>query len=148
MSLHNRATLSIVGLYNWDDTIFDDMVLPDGIDKNEIIEDILFQCAELEIVYPDWGVMKQAIATWSNEELFKWNKIQKLAELEYNPIENYDRMETETINDSKATTAENTTVANSAGREQRRQVLLRFQQTGSQLLRYRIFLSEYSKHWS
>lgn len=114
MSLHNRATLSIVGLYNWDDTIFEDMVLPDGIDKNEIIEDILFQCAELEIVYPDWGVMKQAIATWSNEELFKWNKIQKLAELEYNPIENYDRMETETINDSKATTAENTTVANSA----------------------------------
>jgi hypothetical protein len=58
--------------------------------------------------------MKQAIATWSNEELFKWNKIQKLAELEYNPIENYDRMETETINDSKDTTAENTTVANSA----------------------------------
>lgn len=114
MALHNRATLSIVGLYNWDDTIFEDMVLPNGIDKDEIIEDILFQCAELEIVYPDCGIMKQAIATWSKEELFKWNKIQKLAELEYNPIENYDRMETETINDSKATTAENTTVANSA----------------------------------
>lgn len=114
MSLHNRATLSIAGLYNWDNTIFEDMVLPDGIDRNEIIEDILFQCAELEIIYPDWGVMKKAIETWSKEELFKWEKIQRLAELEYNPIENYDRMETETINDSKATTAENTTVANSA----------------------------------
>ena len=114
MAWHNRATLSIVGLYNWDDTIFDDMVLPAGIDKTEIIEDILFQCAELEIVYPDWGVMKKAIETWSKEEIFKWDKIQKLAELEYNPIENYDRMETETINDSKATTAETTNTANSA----------------------------------
>lgn len=114
MAWHNRATLSIVGLYNWDDTIFEDMVLPAGIDKNEIIEDILFQCAELEIVYPDWGVMKKAIETWSKEEIFKWNKIQKLAELEYNPIENYDRMETETINDSKATAAETTNTANSA----------------------------------
>lgn len=104
MAWHNRATLSIVGLYNWDDTIFDDMVLPTGIDKTEIIEDILFQCAELEILYPDWGVMKKAIETWSKEEIFKWDKIQKLAELEYNPIENYDRMETETVQDSKEKT--------------------------------------------
>lgn len=104
MSLHNRAILSIVGLYNWDDTIFEDMVLPASVDRQEIIEDILFTCADLELVYPDWGVMKKAIAVWSNEELFKWNKIEKLAELEYNPIENYDRYETETINDQRQRT--------------------------------------------
>ena len=101
MPLHNRGTISIIGLYNWNDKIFDDLVLPSTIDKDEIVEDILFTCADLEIIYPDWGVMKKAIKTWSEEEIFKWNKIEKLAELEYNPIENYDRMETETINDSK-----------------------------------------------
>ena len=104
MPLHNRATLSIIGLYNWDSTIFDDMALPNSVDRQEIIEDILFTCGDLEILYPDWGIMKRAIKVWSEEELFKWEKIEKLAELEYNPIENYDRYETETVNDSRQRT--------------------------------------------
>lgn len=101
MPLHNRGTITIIGLYNWDDKIFDDLVLPTGIDKDEIVEDILFTCADLEIMYPDWNVMKKAIKTWSEEEIFKWNRIDKLAKLEYNPIENYDRIESETISDSR-----------------------------------------------
>lgn len=104
MSLHNRGTISIVGLYNWDDTIFDDMVLPASVDRAEIIQDILYTCADLELVYPDWGVMKNAIEVWSKEEIFKWDKIERLAELEYNPIENYDRYESEKTSDTRQKT--------------------------------------------
>lgn len=114
MPLHNRATISIIGLYNWDNTIFDDMALPNSVDRQEIIEDILFTCGDLEILYPDWGIMKRAIKVWSEEELFKWNKIEKLAELDYNPIENYDRMETEITKDNRETTAESKNTSNSA----------------------------------
>lgn len=101
MPLHNRATLSIAGLYNWNEHIFDDLVLPVSIDKNEIIDDILYTCADLEIVYPDWNVMKHAIKVWSEEALYRWNKIETLAEAEYNPLENYDMMETESIHDNR-----------------------------------------------
>ena len=97
----NRATLTITGLYNWDDKLFNNLTLPVGIDKNEVVEDILYQCADLEVVYPDWDVMAKAIGVWSNEALFRWNKINNLSKLSYNPIENYDMMETETISDSK-----------------------------------------------
>lgn len=104
MSIHNRATISIIGLYNWDPSIFDDMALPNSVDRDEIIQDILYTAGDLEIVYPDWGVMKNAIKIWSSEELFKWEKIERLALADYNPIENYDRIETETINDSRQRT--------------------------------------------
>lgn len=110
MSFHNRGNLSIIGLYNWDNHIFDDMVLPSSLTRADIIKDILYECGELEVVYPDAEVMKDAIGVWSEEELFRWNKIQKLASLDYNPIENYDRIENETISDDtqKTGTAEST----------------------------------------
>lgn len=106
MPIHNGATMSIIGLYNWNNTIFDNMVLPTGIDKNEIIEDILFTCADLEILYPDWDVMARAIQTWSKEALYRWNKIQILAQANYNPLENYDMMESESVQDNRTRTGE------------------------------------------
>lgn len=104
MPLHNRATLSIIGLYNWDEHIFDDMVLPSSLSLADIVKDILYECGELEVVYPDAEVMRDAIAVWSEEEIFRWNKIQTLAELKYNPIENYDRIENEVIEDNRQKT--------------------------------------------
>ena len=44
MPLHNRATLSIIGLYNWDEHIFDDMVLPSSLSLADIVKDILYEC--------------------------------------------------------------------------------------------------------
>ena len=58
-----KATLSILGLYNYDNSIFDDMQLPTALTgrKDEIKEDILLECAEFEILYPDSDFMKFAI---------------------------------------------------------------------------------------
>ncbi len=89
----NRATLSILGLYQYDDTLFEDMVLPDTVDPNVLIPNLLFECAELEVLYPDWDFMKMMIEVWSSKELPTWERIANLAALEYNPIENYDRRE-------------------------------------------------------
>lgn len=112
MPLHNRGTLSIIGLYNWDEHIFDDMVLPSSLTLSDIVHDILYECGDLEVVYPDADVMRDAIAVWSEEEIFRWNKIQKLASLDYNPIENYDRMENESIEDERNRTGEITQTSN------------------------------------
>lgn len=91
----NQASLSIAGLYSWDDHIFDQMQLPSGVNRQNIIDNILMECAELTVIYPDWDFMYRAIGQWSIKELEIWNKVYELEHLDYNPIENYDRYEDE-----------------------------------------------------
>lgn len=88
-----RSTLSIYGLYNFDKTIFDNFHLPEGIDKDTLIENLLLECAEFEVLYPNTDLMKFAIGSWSRKELDIWERMVKVLSLEYNPIENYDRIE-------------------------------------------------------
>ena len=96
MQTPNRAMLSIIGLYNWDDRIFDQMSLPDGVDPEEVKLNILMECGDLTMLYPDWNFVYNAIRYWSSKELPTWERVYQLTTLEYNPIENYDRIENET----------------------------------------------------
>lgn len=93
----NRATLSIVDLYNVDGTLFDDLELPPDFDipsnRETLINQILMRSKDFEALYPDAVFMKSQIKYWSGECLFVWDRIYTLTQLEYNPIENYDRME-------------------------------------------------------
>lgn len=89
----NEATLDIIGLYNYDDTLFDTMSVPSTITKADVVHEILETCAELELLYPDWDFMKSAIEHWSAVEMPTWTRVEALTLAEYNPIENYDRKE-------------------------------------------------------
>lgn len=102
MATPNRGTLSIIGLYNWDDHIFDQLALPPGVDFTDVTQNILMECGELETIYPDWEFMYNAIGFWSDRELPTWEHIYEMTQAEYNPIENYDRMETETEGENVA----------------------------------------------
>lgn len=82
--------LSIVGLYNADETIFDGLNLPEGMNKVECVHNILFECAELEVVYQDPDYMKTAIANWSTINASVWQKLYDTTVLDYNPIWNVD----------------------------------------------------------
>ena len=98
------ATMSILGLYTYDNTLFDLMCWPNEFtqdDKQATINNILMEGAELEILYPDVPFMKSAIAAWSYKEKPVWQRIHTASLLEYNPIENYRRNETESIETSK-----------------------------------------------
>ena len=94
-----RSELSVLGLYKYDDTIFNNMVYPTGFatdDKTTFINNLLMEVAELEVLYTDPYFMKLAIATWSKKEVPTWNRIYTASLMEYNPIENYDRIEEST----------------------------------------------------
>ena len=98
------ATMSILGLYTYDNTLFDLMCWPNEFtqeDKQATINNILMEGAELEILYPDVPFMKSAIAAWSYKEKPVWQRIHTASLLEYNPLENYRRNETESIETSK-----------------------------------------------
>lgn len=94
-----RATLSILGLYNWDTSIFENLVVPNGVDPAIAISTIIYDNAELEILYPDPSAMTYFIGLWSSRELPLWTRYLNAIQAEYNPIENYNRTEetTETI---------------------------------------------------
>ena len=101
------ATLSIMGLYNNDNTVLDLMEFPQGFseaDKQTVKESILTECAEFEVLYPAPAVMKTMIGIWSRKEMPYWQRVFNASLLEYDPIENYHRTETETIEDGKTET--------------------------------------------
>ena len=89
------AMLSILALYNWDNTIFNDLNAPEGLDKNDIIDNILFECAELSLIYTDPAFMKRAIKQWSDKEQNVWAKLFATENFDYNPIWNVDGTVTE-----------------------------------------------------
>lgn len=106
-----RSNLSILGLYFVKKTIFDDIVIPEGLDKDILVDNILMECGELESLYPDADFMKIAIKQWSSKECPVWQHLKETTEYEYNPIWNKDGTisETRTItgNDSKTITGSN-----------------------------------------
>lgn len=90
-------TLSILGLYNYDNTIFDLLTIPEGLDKTTLIKSICAELADMELLYPNPEVMKDLIGVWSVGCQYEWAKLLESMSFEYNPIDNYDRTETRTL---------------------------------------------------
>ena len=95
-----KATLSVLGLYHWDNTLFDLMTLPQGMNKDTVIDFILSECSDMEVLYPNPEVLKNLIGVWSHTEQYTWDKLYKTLLFEYNPIDNYDRTETRNLESS------------------------------------------------
>lgn len=86
-----RATLSIVGLYIWDDHIFDGLnALPQEIEKSDVVGNILRACGDLELMWPDWDFMKDAIDEWAFKNMKTWTDLYASTRFTYDPIANVD----------------------------------------------------------
>ncbi len=107
------ALLSVMGLYLFDDSVFDVMEVPDGVDHDAVVAAILTECAELEILLPDPDVFKTSLGFWSRSQLPIWTKLYNTTNLEYNPIWNKDGTVTETRNLARSDN-ESRNLANSA----------------------------------
>lgn len=94
--MSNSVSLSVLGLYTAEPTLFDNMSLPEGMDKTTVINAIIQDCAELEVLYASPAFMKVMIGVWSARERPTFDRIYKAESAEYNPIENYDRKQTDT----------------------------------------------------
>lgn len=101
--------LSILGMYNYDNSIFDELQLPESINKTDFIQNLCLNYAELEILYSQPEILKNAIGMWSRLQLPNWKKLEKTTQYEYNAIENYDRQEEWTDTDSGKEITETTT---------------------------------------
>lgn len=110
--------MSVLGLYNYKSGLFSEMVYPSGFsddEKQTVVGNILAECAELECLFPDWDTMQGMIGLWSKLNISVWERIFTASQLEYNPIENYNRTEIETISDDRTDTHSGNDVTRTTG---------------------------------
>lgn len=102
-----KMTMNLLSLYNYDESLFDNLVLPEGIDKDTLVNNLLLDTVSQEVLYADPDIMKQAIGMWSKKELPVWQRLKDTLDIRgtYNPIYNYDRNE-EITNDHTSNTTE------------------------------------------
>ena len=111
-----EGKLSFIGLANWDEDLFENMCWPDPfdgddpiLDKQAFLYELLAETAEMEVIYPNPDVMKLMIQVWSQTRCPVWNLLWATTQYEYNPIENYNRIEDGTDTDVHTGTDTNTT---------------------------------------
>lgn len=91
MSTMQRLTL--IGFYNYDATLFDGLVLPEGYDKQTFIDSLLLEHGEKLVLYSNPDFMKNAIEAWGRKWSLELGRIYEALTAEYNPLHNYDRHE-------------------------------------------------------
>lgn len=84
------VTLSILGLYQYNNQLFDGLKLPEGVDRETLINNLLAETAEFEVLYPDAEFMANMISAWTEKELPVWEKLESTLHYDYDPISNYD----------------------------------------------------------
>lgn len=106
-----RSKISIMGLYYANYHLFDGLpnikealedyaeetgynVIEGAVLSNDdLINEIITECADLEIMYPDPHVMERLIRQWATSALPSWKRLYLTTIMEFNPVENYDRYE-------------------------------------------------------
>ena len=92
------AKLTLWGMNQWledtdNQTIFAKLTLPTGIDADKLLDTVLLQCGEFEVLYANPYFLQDAIKVWGNKHYDTLQKWKKALDIEYNPLENYDRKE-------------------------------------------------------
>lgn len=99
-----KLKISILGLYNFDNTLFDELTMPAVIidpdnlpnpfytpNKDVLVNLILEKSADFPALYPDVDFMKFMIGVWSNNTAYMKQTLWNTLNAKFNPIENYDR---------------------------------------------------------
>ena len=87
------ARLTLWGIYQYDKTLFDNIVLPEGIDKDNLVSEIMRNSGDLYPYHQVPEYLKRNITFWFSRRLFDFDRMYKSLRAEYSPIENYDRIE-------------------------------------------------------
>ena len=85
------SKLTLLGLHKYSDgDIWSDLTVPEGINKETAIAEILRQCSEFCLLYPDMEYLKAAITAWGIKWYFTFEKWITVINTEYEPLWNLD----------------------------------------------------------
>lgn len=87
-----RTIIPIATLYEYDSSIFTDMYVK-GVSKEQLIEHFLLSYGDLTPVYQSPQYLRRHVTSVARSLQWTIDHLWEVTQLEYNPIENYDRME-------------------------------------------------------
>ena len=90
------AKITLIGMNDYDNDLFHNLIFPDGIDKDLFIDTLILKAGEFEVLYPNPDFMKRAIGVWSNKWYRTFAEWLRGTQATWNPIHNYDRFEEST----------------------------------------------------
>lgn len=88
-----QSKITLIGLYNYDNTLFEKLSFPAGIDRDLAINRILNKSEEFEVLYSDFDYLKDRIGIWGEIWSRTFAKWVAALDVEYEPLNNYDRRE-------------------------------------------------------
>jgi len=88
-----KANLSIVGMLQWNPNLFKDMPIPETVNRETLKNNIILECAELQLIWTDPDFLKQAIDAWAAVNLPVWDEIKRILSIDYDPQWNKDLYE-------------------------------------------------------
>lgn len=87
------ARFSLYGLYQYDPTLFDNIELPEELDKQFLVAEIFSNSGDLFPYYQVPAMFKMNVEFWFKRNYFNFKKSIQALMSEFNPVENYDRYE-------------------------------------------------------
>ena len=87
------ARLTLNGMYDYDPSLFDGMILPEDYDKETLLFEILQRSGQLYPYHQQPAMLKTAIRLWFSRNFLNFDRTMEALMSEYDPIENYNRYE-------------------------------------------------------
>ena len=117
------AKITLGGLYNFTDgNIFSGFAFPSGIESDLVVSGLLQNYGEMSLIYVDPDALTMMIGYWCRRHYRTFQKWIDALNLEYEPLENYNRTEKHSGKDvteeehSEHAEGENSTDSNSDGK--------------------------------
>ena len=85
--------ITLLSMISWNPNILDNLHIPANLNLEAIQINLIDECGELPLTVTNPKQFGILLDKWSTIQLDKWNRMQKALEIEYNPLENYDRQE-------------------------------------------------------
>ena len=93
----SSATQTLLGLYQIgkarDKNFFDKLTFPEGIDHDIAVTNILHEAGDYEVLYNDLDLMANACELFSAKWQRTFEKWLAVMNIDYEPLENYNRLE-------------------------------------------------------
>lgn len=88
------SRITLWGFYNWTDKkLFDNILLPQSIVKDDLVDLIMIECGDLFPYYQQPHYLQMQIENFFRRKYDGFSKMATALAAEYNPLENYDRKE-------------------------------------------------------
>ena len=86
--------MNLINILTYNPGLFDGIQLPEALSQEDVVNEILQECATMEPLYGDPNLFHQMIIQWFKTRNYTFQRLYDSMFLEYNPLENAYRTET------------------------------------------------------